>query len=135
MAQILELGPYREQKILERERAGPHAHMQPRILDKEIWTRDYSTLDGVVFGASLMREILEYYYPEDENWPYLVLALVDSIFNLERWGMEEVGSAAAALKDFTLSRMNASNKRDLTAVLLLADLIEKTPAYRRSLHS
>ena len=135
MAQILELGPYREQKRLERERVGPHAGMQPRIRDKEIWTRDYATLDGVVFGASLMREILEYYCPAEEDWPYLVLALVDSIFNMERWGMEEVSSAAAALKGFTLSRMNASNKRDLTAVLLLVDLIEKTPSYRRSQHS
>ncbi len=132
MAQILELGEYRESKRRERERAGPLKRMRPKISDKEIWTKDYATMDGVVFGASLIREILDYYCPYDQEWPYLVLALVDAAYKLEIWGVKEVETAAAALKAFTLSRMTASNKRDMTAALLLADLIEKTPQYRRS---
>jgi len=106
--------------------------MRPKISDKEIWTKDYAKADGVVFAASLIREILDYYCPYDQDWPYLTLALVDAAYKLEIWGVKEVESAAAALKSFTLSRMNADNKRDMTAVLLLADLIEKTPHYRRS---
>ncbi len=116
------------------EAEGDNARRPPIIRDKEIWTKDYCKIDSVVFGASFMREVLDHHFPCDDAWPYHVLAFVDAVFNLERWGIEEVTACAQTLKAYVVGKMTNENRRDLSAVLLLVDLIQKTPIYRRSLN-
>lgn len=108
---------------------------RPRISDAQIWSRDYTRLESVVFATTKIKEILEYHFPFDEGWSGPLLNLLDAIYHLRQWGLEEVAAAGSEIKDYILIGMTPENKRDLSAALLLIDLVEKTPSYRNTLES
>jgi len=130
MAQILSLEAHRQEK--ERQRAGPHspALRRPNLSDRELWTRDYRETDNVVFAILKIKEILDYHLYYDDVWPYLLLSFMEAVHNLKQGDEVDLPGTGASLKDYVLSAMSQDNKRDLSMVLLLIELMEKSPNYR-----
>ena len=102
----------------------------PRINDSQIFARDYSKLDGIVFAVLKIREILRYHVQTNEEWHYLVLQVLDAAyyFNAEKSAL--LHEATGSLKDYILEEMDTRNGKDMTAALLLLDLVAKAPKFR-----
>ena len=130
MGTVVSLEEFRKKKWSVE--AGPYSCRleRPRINDGDILARDYSKLDNIVFGILKIRQILSYYVRSNDEWQYLVLCLLNTAYDLDEGQNELLYEAVLPLKEYILNEMDSRNKRDLTAALLILDLIEKTPAYK-----
>lgn len=130
MAQIFSIEDYRQEK--ERQRAGPTgpAVRRPNLNDRELWTRDYRETDNIMFAILKIKEILDYHLYYDDVWPYLLLSFMEAVHNLKQGVDVDLPGTGASLKDYVLSAMSQDTKRDLSMVLLLIELMEKSPNYR-----
>ena len=78
-----------------------------------------------------IKEILDYHLYYDDIWPYLLLSFLEAVHEgRQSDGKGQLPGTGASLKDYVLSAITPENKRDLSMVLLLTDLIEKSPTYR-----
>jgi len=102
----------------------------PRINDGQIFSRDYSKLDGIVFAVLKIREILRYHVQTNEEWQYLALQVLDAAYHFDAGQRALLREATGSLKDYILEEMDQDNGKDMTAALLLLDLIEKAPRFR-----
>lgn len=130
MAQILSFDAYRQDK--ERLRAGPPVRnpRRPRLNDRELWTRDYREADNIIFAILKIKEILDFHLYYDDVWPFLLLAFMEAVHNHNQGRDDDLPGTGASLKDYVLSAMSQDTKRDLSMVLLLIELLEKSPDYR-----
>ncbi len=102
----------------------------PLFSDAEIWARDYSLADSVVFGVCAVAEILSRHLGRDGRWPVLLLDLLKDSARQAEEGPHPVSRSARDLKNLILSSLNRRNSQDFSAALLIVDLIEYTPKYR-----
>ncbi|HML55989.1 MAG TPA: hypothetical protein PKC79_17985 [Solidesulfovibrio magneticus] len=131
MARILQFQPRRQAVRPHRETLDTAlSPRRPHISDRDLWTRDYRETDNIVYAIMKIKEILDYHLYFDDVWPYLLLSFMESVHTSRQGGNEDLPATGASLKDYVLSAVTADNKRDLSMVLLLADLIEKSPTYR-----
>ncbi|NMC48211.1 MAG: hypothetical protein GYA47_02085 [Desulfovibrio sp.] len=107
-------------------------HPPPLFSDAEIWARDYSLADSVVFGVCAVAEILSRHLGRDGRWPALLLDLLKDSARQPEEGPHPVSRSARDLKDLILSSLSRKNSQDFSAALLIVDLIEYTPKYRTS---
>lgn len=130
MAQILSFDAYRREK--ERSRVGPPVRnpRRPRLNDRELWTRDYREAENIIFAILKIKEILDYHLYYDDVWPFLLLSFMEAVHNLNQGREDDLPGTGASLKDYVLSAMSQDTKRDLSMVLLLIELLEKSPNYR-----
>lgn len=129
MAQVAYIEDYRARKRAQAARE-PAAPKPPRIRDGEILSRDYTRIADVAFGILKIREILAFHLYLDDAWPRLTLDLLHEAFLQGRGDRPELREAAQTLKDHIMSEMTPDTHQDLSSALLIADLIEKAPAYR-----
>ena len=131
MARILQFAPRRQPVRPHRETLDTAlSPRRPQISDRDLWTRDYREVDNIMYAILKIKEILDYHLYYDDVWPYLLLSFMESVHLAKQGVGEDVPATGASLKDYVLSAITADNKRDLSMVLLLADLIEKSPTYR-----
>ncbi len=104
----------------------------PVIKDSEIFARDFTKLESVVFAVLKIREILRYHVRTNEEWQFHVLGLLDAAYNYSPDKPELLTETAQSLKGYVLEEINTENNRDMTKALLLCDLIQKSPARKRS---
>jgi|GEM_PF-592426 len=131
MARILPFEAPRQARRPQRETTATNLSPKPpHFTDSDLWTRDYRQLDNIVHAVLKIKEILDYHLYYDDVWPYLLLTFLESVQNSRQGEPRELIGAGASLKDYVLTAMTPDNKRDLTMVLLLTDLIEKSPGYR-----
>ena len=130
MGQVISLEEFREKKWAME--AGPCSYCleRPRINDAEILARDYSELDNIIFGILKIRQILSYYVHTNDEWQYLILCLLNTAYDLDEGQNALLHEATLPLKQYILDEMDDRSKRDMTAALLILDLIEKTPVYK-----
>lgn len=130
MAQILSFDAYRQDK--ERLRAGPPVRnpRRPRLNDRDLWARDYREAENIIFAILKIKEILDYHLYYDDVWPFLLLSFMEAVHNLNQGREDDLPGTGASLKDYVLSAMSQDTKRDLSMVLLLIELLEKSPNYR-----
>ena len=126
MAQVAYIEDYRARRRA-RAAADAAATRPPRIHDGEIMSRDYSGAADLSFGVLKIREILAYHLYLDDTWPRLVLDLLDAAFPRRKHDPARLHEAAQVLKDHIMEEMSPETHQDLSAALLLADLIEKAP--------
>ncbi|WP_428566096.1 MAG: hypothetical protein ACP59X_05755 [Solidesulfovibrio sp. DCME] len=105
---------------------------RPRLSDRDLWTRDYGEIDNIVYAIMKIKEILDYHLYYDDVWPYLLLSFLEAVHNTGQGDGKGLSGTGASLKDYVVSAVTPTNKRDLSMVLLLTDLIEKSPKYRGS---
>lgn len=121
-----------------RKRLNPEQHLdsllypKPRINDSEVFSKDYTRLENVVFAILKVREILRYHVQTNEEWHYLILCVLDAAYYFDKDKSQLLKEATASLKDYILGETNARNGKDMTAALLLVDLIEKSPRMKRT---
>ncbi|WP_028588665.1 hypothetical protein [Desulfocurvus vexinensis] len=129
MGTVIALDQYRMRKDPGREL---HTLLAPppRINDGQIFSRDYSKLDGIVFAVLKIREILRYHVQTNEEWQYLALQVLDAAYHFDAGHSALLREATGSLKDYILEEMDQDNGKDMTAALLLLDLIEKAPRFR-----
>ncbi|WP_291498849.1 hypothetical protein [Desulfocurvus sp.] len=132
MGTVIALDQYRMRKDPEGELRTLLAP-PPRINDGQIFARDYSKLDGIVFAVLKIREILRYHVQTNEEWQYLALQVLDAAYHFDAEHGALLGEATASLKNYILEEMDRRNGRDMTAALLLLDLVEKAPRHRERL--
>jgi hypothetical protein len=82
----------------------------------------------VVFAVLKIREILRYHVKDNEEWQYHLLCLLDVAYHFEAAKSQLLVETCHALKEYIMTSMTQDNASDLTAALLLCDLVEKSPA-------
>ncbi|MGE4536881.1 MAG: hypothetical protein AB7D37_07370 [Desulfovibrio sp.] len=130
MAQIVYIDDHRRAREPVRGMATNLSHGRPQLSDRDLWTRDYRESDNIMYAILKIKEILDYHLYYDDVWPYLLLSFLEAVHNTKQGEDKALPGTGASLKDYVLSAVTPQNKRDLSMVLLLTDLIEKSPHYR-----
>jgi hypothetical protein len=130
MAQIVHLDDHRRMRDTGRGMATNLSPRRPRLSDRDLWTRDYGQTDNIVYAILKIKEILDYHLYYDDVWPFLLLSFMETVHNARQGEGRDLPGTGASLKDYVLSAITPTNKRDMSMVLLLTDLIEKSPNYR-----
>ena len=104
--------------------------LEPYINDSQIWSRDYSKLESVVFGALKIREVLNYYLYYEDVWAYLLLNLLDAAAHSSPEDHAGLTEAAEHLRNYMIQAVDAANRKNMHAALLILDLIERAPGFR-----
>jgi len=132
MGKIIALDEYRARSGMQEREQPPPLH-RPRVGDDAIWTKDYSDFNDVVFGIITIRQILDYHLHYSEEWKYYLLSILDHAHGVSQGrSPERLLDTAELLKGFVAEEMNVLNRKDMSIVLLLLDLIAKgaTEQYR-----
>jgi hypothetical protein len=116
-------------KVSHRRRVLP-VPAESLFSDVEIWSRDYATTEGMVFGVCALAAILSRHLGREGDWPILLVGLLEAIQGQPESGDEKLSRAARNLKDLLVSETSRENALDFSGALLIADLIEYTPRYR-----
>lgn len=125
MGKVIALEEYRALKALREREQTPPAR-RPRIRDGDIWAGNYSEFDGVVYGIIMIRQVLDYHLHYSEEWKYYLLCLLDNAHGIRAGqGPERLRETAEILKSYVAEEINETNRKDMTIVLLLLDLIAK----------
>jgi len=103
---------------------------EPYINDSQVWSKDYSKLESVLFGVLKIREVLNYYLYYEDVWTYLLLNLLDAAAHSTPEQHGELSEAAAHLRNYMVQAVDASNRRNMYAAMLILDLIEKAPGFK-----
>jgi hypothetical protein len=109
--------------------AGPDRD-EPYINDSQVWSKDYSKLENVVFGLLKIREVLNYHLYYEDVWPYLLLNLLDAAAMSTPDNRGELHEAAMHLRNYILQAVDAYNRKGMYACLIILDLIEKAPGFK-----
>ncbi len=105
---------------------------RPAIAKQEIWRRDFSSLDGIIYGLLKIREILGFQLHYHEEWKHYLLQMLDVAYHTA--GSERarlLGDVVADFKSFLFEETTPENKEDMALVILVLELIEKSSALRQ----
>ena len=130
MASIIRMEDHRRTREPHQGMATNLSPRRPHLSDRDLWTRDYRETDNIMYAVLKIKEILDYHLYYDDVWPYLLLLFLEAVHNTKQGDGRELPGTGASLKDYVLSAITPDNKRDMSMVLLLTDLIEKSPTYR-----
>jgi hypothetical protein len=130
MSTVISMREYLRDKV-ERAPAPPdEASGEPYINDSQVWSRDYSKLENVVFGVLKIREVLNFYLYYEDVWAYLLLNLLDAAAMATPEDHAELAEAAAHLRNYMVQAVDATNRKNMFAAMLILDLIEKAPGFK-----
>ncbi|GAB7021805.1 hypothetical protein [Salidesulfovibrio brasiliensis] len=128
MGTVVALDRFRESVERGREAQPP----KPSIRGTEIWGRDYTRIESVVFGLLKARDIVGHHMGRhDEDVAMMLLNALEKAYKLGECGHEELVAAMRPLKDFIVDCMDEGNRRDLSMAIVILDLIEKSPVHRK----
>lgn len=130
MAQIVNIDDHRRARAPGQRIETNLSPGRPQLSDRDLWTRDYRETENILYAILKIKEILDYHLYYDDVWPYLLLTFLEAVHNTKQGDGKHLPGTGASLKDYVLSAVTPNNKRDLSMVLLLTDLIEKSPLYR-----
>ncbi|HKI80076.1 MAG TPA: hypothetical protein VKA04_00380 [Pseudodesulfovibrio sp.] len=134
MGNVVALEEFR--RTLDRREERGRGLAQPEIRGADIWGRDYTQLEAVVFGLLKVREIAAYHASlraarhadgAGREFDGLCLDALDAAYRVEDLGPARLKAAVKPLKEWLLDAMTEDNKRDMAWALVLVDLIEKSP--------
>lgn len=103
---------------------------EPYLNDSQLWSKDYSKLENVVFGLLKIREVLNYHLYYEDVWPYLLLNVLDAVALAAPDGRGALREACSHLRNYILQAVDANNRKGLYACLIVLDLIEKAPGFK-----
>lgn len=105
---------------------------KPVLRGAEIWGRDYTEIESIIYGLLKTRDIMGYHLGHhDEDVALMVLEALERAYHLDQCGHEELVRAMRPLKQFIVECMDAGdNRRDLSMAIVILDLIEKSPLRR-----
>jgi len=126
MSRIIALDAYRERKLQLEQAQLAAASRIPYVSDADIWTKNYTRLDDIIFGILKVKEILDYHLPYHEEWKHLLLCLLEhAYFSRDEKQKSDLSDAAAILKIYVVEEINVVNKKDMGIALVILELIQK----------
>jgi len=126
MGSVVALEEFRQ--TIEKKDARPPRRERPEIRGGEIWGRDYTEVEAIVFGLLKIRDIVAYYVGEhDHAFDHLCLNGLEAAYNIHEVGPLKLKAAVKPIKEWILDEMTEDNKRDMSWALVVVDLIEKSP--------
>ncbi|WP_319541551.1 hypothetical protein [uncultured Pseudodesulfovibrio sp.] len=126
MGNVVALEEFR-QMVCKREPRAP-TREQPKIRGGEIWGRDYTEVEAIVFGLLLIRDIVAYHQGGlNTDFDQFCLNGLEAAYRVNDLGPARLKAAIKPIKEWILDDMTEDNKRDMSWALVLADLIEKSP--------
>jgi len=126
MGSVVALEEFR-QTLGKREPRIP-VRKQPKIRGGEIWGRDYTEVEAIVFGLLLIRDIVAYHQGDlNIEFDQLCLNGLEAAYKVNDLGPAKLKEAIKPIKEWVLDDMTEDNKRDMSWALVVADLIEKSP--------
>ncbi len=129
MGSVVALDQFRE--AINKKKAGPVRPPRPPISGGEIWGRDYTEVEAVVFGLLKVRDILAHHMGgNDHSLDQFCMDSLDAAYNIHERGLSNLKTAIKPLKEWILDEMTEDNKRDLSWALVILDLVEKSPVKR-----
>jgi hypothetical protein len=130
MSKIISMREYIRDKVPLAPTPPASEEGEPYINDSQVWSKDYSKLESVVFGVLKIREVLNYYLYYEDVWAYLLLNLLDAAAHATPEDHSELSEAAAHVRNYMVQAVDASNRKNMQAAMLILDLIEKAPGFR-----
>lgn len=128
MSNVVVLRDYLNEK--KTSYVGKGGREPPLIRDRDVWGRDFSVQDNVLFAVLKIREILLYHLDTEEEWAPLLLRFLDECERVRNGGESILPEAAKDMKNYVAFEMDPWNAKEMRAALMLLDLIEKTMARR-----
>ncbi|AMK10297.1 hypothetical protein [Pseudodesulfovibrio indicus] len=126
MGSVVALDEFRQ--ALGRHEPKGAAGPRPVIRGGDIWGRDYTQVEAMVFGLLKVREIGLYHAGTgDPELDTLCLEALDAAYRVTDLGTARLKATIKPLKEWLLAAMTEDNKRDISWALVLTDLIEKSP--------
>jgi hypothetical protein len=98
----------------------------PLIRDRDIWGRDFSVQENVVFAVLKVREILLYYMDVEEEWSTLLFRFFDECERARNGEEHHLEDAAKDMKNYVAFEMDPWNAKEMRAALMLLDLTSKS---------
>ncbi|NDV18148.1 hypothetical protein GO013_01780 [Pseudodesulfovibrio sp. JC047] len=127
MGSVVALDEFRH--TLQKKEAPVPTREHPDIRGEEIWGRDYTDVEAIVYGLLLIRDIVAYYQGSlDPEFDHLCLNGLEAAYTVSERGTARLKQAIKPIKEWVLDDMTEDNKRDMSWALVVADLIEKSPA-------
>jgi hypothetical protein len=130
MSKVISLREYVRDKVTLMPVAPEADAGEPFINDSQVWSKDYSKPENVIFGVLKIREVLNYYLYYEDVWAYLLLNLLDAAAHTTPEDHMELSEAAAHLRNYMVQAVDAGNRKNMFAAMLILDLIEKAPGFR-----
>lgn len=130
MATVISMREFIRDKVERVQRPPDEVSGEPYINDSQVWSRDYSKLENVVFGVLKIREVLNFYLYYEDVWAYLLLNLLDAAAMATPEDHAELAEAAAHLRNYMVQAVDATNRKNMFAAMLILDLIEKAPGFK-----
>lgn len=128
MAQVIALDEFRRAKeSLKQDMAPPE---RPRFTAGDVWGRDYTNVEAVVYGVLTARQALRYYTSYDEHLESLFLEILEAAYQIEETGARRLREAIFPIKDYIIDHLSEENMKHLKTALIILDLIEKSPSYK-----
>jgi len=127
MGSIVALDQFRQEREQEARRS--ERPERPAIVGAEIWGRDYTDIEAIVFGLLKVRTILAHHMGgHDRVFDALCMVSLEAAYGIGTVGPAKLKEAIKPLKEWILDEMTEDNKRDLSWSLVILDLIEKSPS-------
>lgn len=129
MATVIALDEFRRKR---RELTRPPAEppTRPHFSSGDVWGRNYTEIESVVFGLLKVRETLRYYTAYQEDLEEMLLDVLDAAFHIEECGFPRLKAAILPLKEYILDNLGEEALQPMKTSLIILDLIEKSPLYR-----
>lgn len=126
MGSVVALDAFRQS--LENREQGPAPPARPKISGGEIWGRNYTEVEAIVFGLLKARGIVAHHKGgHDQAFDALCMDSLEAAYEIEAMGPARLKAAIKPLKEWILDEMTEENKRDMSWALIILDLIEKSP--------
>lgn len=127
MGQVIALDRWRERLLPEPE---PLEARRPVFTAGDVWGRDYTDEEAMLYGVLKVREALRFYAAYDPSLDGRLMDVLEAAYRVAELGQEHLVRTIAPLKQFVLDAMDGENVKHMKTALILLDLIEKSPAYK-----
>ncbi len=128
MAQVIALEEFRRAQARKLHDTSPP--QRPDFTAGDVWGRDYTDIEAVVYGVLQARQTLRYYTEYDQELETLFLEMLEAAYLVEETGTKRLREAVAPIKNYILDQLREYNMKHLKTALIILDLIEKSPSYK-----
>ncbi|BCS88885.1 hypothetical protein [Pseudodesulfovibrio sediminis] len=126
MGSVVALEEFRQ--TIEKKALVPPVQKRPEIRGGEIWGRNYTDIEAIVFGLLKIRDIVAYHVgQQDQAFDQLCMDGLEAAYLINERGPARLKESLKPIKEWILDEMTEDNKRDMSWALVITDLIEKSP--------
>jgi hypothetical protein len=127
MGEVIALDHFRQRRLPEPE---PAAVERPQFTAGDVWGRDYTDEESILYGVFKVRDALLYYTSYDPGLDRLLLDVLEAAYRVAELGQRHLRRCIAPLKEYILDCIDEDNVKHMKTALILMDLIEKSPTYK-----